>query len=330
MGKSLKDIAEAFKVSKTTVSWVLSGRGDEQKISSATQKKIIDYAKQVKYRPNYLAKSLSSGKTKTIGLVVPFIGDTFYAQVAMEVELVAEQLGYTVTFCSSESNPVRENNIIQMLRSKNIDGLIIAPTNYAKSELENLIQEKYPFVLIDRFFPELNTNYIIIDNIGCSYNLVNKLINEGRKKIAIITTASALFTMSLRYEGYKTALIEHDCFISPHLYGEVSRNEYELDIIRVLDTIFDAVPDVDGFYFTTHYLGMEGLRYFYKRNIDVSKIGLACLHSTPSFELLAPNMHIAYLPIKEIGRESVRVLIEKLETTDNEDEKVKLVLPVCD
>ena len=61
-------------------------------------KKIIDYAKQVKYRPNYLAKSLSSGKTKTIGLVVPFIGDTFYAQVAMEVELVAEQLGYTVTF----------------------------------------------------------------------------------------------------------------------------------------------------------------------------------------------------------------------------------------
>ena len=293
MGKSLKDIAEALKVSKTTVSWVLSGRGDEQKISSATQKKIIDYAKQVKYRPNYLAKSLSSGKTKTIGLVVPFIGDTFYAQVAMEVELVAEQLGYTVTFCSSESNPVRENNIIQMLRSK-------------------------------------NTNYIIIDNIGCSYNLVNKLINEGRKKIAIITTASALFTMSLRYEGYKTALIEHDCFISPHLYGEVSRNEYELDIIRVLDTIFDAVPDVDGFYFTTHYLGMEGLRYFYKRNIDVSKIGLACLHSTPSFELLAPNMHIAYLPIKEIGRESVRVLIEKLETTDNEDEKVKLVLPVCD
>lgn len=243
---------------------------------------------------------------------------------------MAEQLGYTVTFCSSESNPVRENNIIQMLRSKNIDGLIIAPTNYAKGELENLIQEKYPFVLIDRFFPELNTNYIIIDNIGCSYNLVNKLINEGRKKVAIITTASALFTMSLRYEGYKTALIEHDCFISPHLYGEVSRNEYELDIIRVLDTIFDTVPDVDGFYFTTHYLGMEGLRYFYKRNIDVSKIGLACLHSTPSFELLAPNMHIAYLPIKEIGRESVRVLIEKLETTDNEDEKVKLVLPVCD
>lgn len=327
MGKSLKDIAEALNLSKTTVSWVLSGHGDERKISPATQKKIKDYAKLVKYKPNYLAKSLSSGKTKTIGLVVPFIGDTFYAQVAMEVELVAEQLGYTVTFCSSESNPVRENNIIQMLRSKKIDGLIIAPTNYAKGELENLMKEKYPFVLIDRFFPELNTNYIIIDNVECSYNLVNKLINEGRKKIAIITTASALFTMSLRYEGYKAALTEHDCFISPHLYGEVSRNEYESDIIRVLDTIFETEPDVDGFYFTTHYLGMEGLRYFYKRNIDVSKIGLACLHSSPSFELLAPNMYIALLPIKEIGREAVRILIEKLETSDNEDQKVKLILP---
>lgn len=327
MGKSIKDIAADLNVSKTTVSWVLSGHGNERKISPATQKKIMDYAKLVKYKPNFLAKSLNTGKTKTIGLVVPFIGDTFYAQVAMEVELVAEQLGYTVTFCSSESNPVRENNIIQMLRSKNIDGLIIAPTNYAKGELESLMKEEYPFVLIDRFFPELDTNYIIIDNIECSYNLVSKLINEGRKKIAIITTASALFTMNLRYEGYKNALTEHDCFISHHLYGEVSRNNYESDIIRVLDTIFKMVPDVDGFYFTTHYLGMEGLRYFYKRNIDLSKIGLACLHSTPSFELLAPNMHIAYLPIKEIGGEAVRILVDKLETSDNEDKKIQLVLP---
>lgn len=328
MGKSIKDIAEDLNLSKTTVSWVLSGHGDERKISTATQKKIKDYARLVKYKPSFLAKSLNTGKTRTIGLVVPFIGDTFYAQVAMEVELVAEQLGYTVTFCSSESNPVRENNIIQMLRSKNIDGLIIAPTNYAKGELEILMKEGYPFVLIDRFFPELDTNYIIIDNIGCSYNLVEKLINEGRKKIAIITTASTLFTMSLRYEGYKRALTEHDCFISPYLYGEVSRNEYVSDIVRVLDTIFKEVPDVDGFYFTTHYLGMEGLRYFYKRNIDVGKIGLACLHSTPSFELLAPNMHIALLPIKEIGRQAVRTLIDKLETSGNKGENVQLVLPM--
>ena len=107
-------------------------------------------------------------------------------------------------------------------------------------------------------------------------------------------------------------------------YHEMNMNRI---LFRVLDTIFETEPDVDGFYFTTHYLGMEGLRYFYKRNIDVSKIGLACLHSTPSFELLAPNMHIALLPIKEIGRVSlVRILIEKLETSDNEDEKVKLIL----
>ena len=66
MGKSLKDIAEALKVSKTTVSWVLSGRGDEQKISSATQKKIIDYAKQVKYRPNILLKVLVRVKRKQL------------------------------------------------------------------------------------------------------------------------------------------------------------------------------------------------------------------------------------------------------------------------
>lgn len=327
MSISLKDIAAALNISKTTVSWVLSGQGDAHKISLATQEKITEYAKQVKYKPNFLAKSLNLGKTKTIGLVVPFIGDTFYAEVAMAVELIAEKLGYTVTFCSSESKPVRESNIIQMLKFKRIDGLIIAPTNYVRGDIENLMKENFPFILIDRFFPELNTNYIIIDNKQCSYNLVKKLIREKRRKIAIITTASALYTMNLRYEGYKDALIDAGYPILPHLYGEVRREDYESDIIRVLDTIFEQEPDVDGFYFTTHYLGLEGLRYFYKRKIDISNIGLACLHNTPSFEILAPNMHIALLPIKEIGESAVRILVDELENPDKKTEKTQLILP---
>lgn len=328
MNMSLKDIANALNVSKTTVSWVLAGQGDERKISLATQEKILAYAKNVNYQPNLLAKSLISGTSHTLGLIIPSIGDEFYAQIAREIELEAEKHDYTLTFSSSEADPKRENKIIRMLKSKQVDGLIIAPTKHSKVELESLIEEKFPFVLIDRFFPELDTNYVIIDNEESSFKLVNTLIKRGKKKIAFITTDTHLLVMNMRYDGYKKAITEAGLPIIPELYGEVKRSEYETDIISVLDNIFKTVPDVDGFYFATHYLGMEAIRYFYKRNIDIqNNIGLVCLHTTPSFEILAPQMNIAHQPIQDIGKMAVHILINELESPNPNKEKMKLVLP---
>jgi LacI family transcriptional regulator len=327
MSSSQKDIAKALNVSKTTVSWVLTNQGDERKISAITQEKIRAYAKKMDYQPNLLAKSLISGKTHTLGLIVPSIGDEFYAQIAREIELEAETYDYTLTFCSSEADAERENKMIRMLKSKRVDGLIIAPTKLSKVELEIMIAERFPFVLIDRFFPELDTNYVIIDNEGASENLVNWLIHKGKKKIAFVTTDTHLLVMNMRHDGYKKALTEFHIPILPELYGEVKRSEYETDIIRVLDRIFQQVPDVDGFYFATHYLALEALRYFYKRNIDIkNKIGLACIHTTPSFEILAPQMNIAHQPVQEIGRNAVHILVNELEKSNSSNEKVKMVL----
>jgi LacI family transcriptional regulator len=327
MSSSLKDIAKALNVSKTTVSWVLTNQGDERKISAITQEKIRAYAKKMDYQPNLLAKSLISGTSHTLGLIVPSIGDEFYAQIAKEIELEAEAYDYTLTFCSSETDVKRESKMIRMLKSKRVDGLIIAPTKLSKVELEIMIKERFPFVLIDRFFPELNTNYVIIDNEGASENLVNWLIHKGKKKIAFITTDTHLLVMNMRHDGYKKALTGARMPILPELYGEVKRSEYETDIIRVLDNIFQQVPDVDGFYFSTHYLALEALRYFYKHNIDIKhKIGLACMHTTPSFEILAPQMNIAHQPVQEIGRNAVHILVNELEKSNSSNEKVKMVL----
>lgn len=330
MNLSLKDIAKALNVSKTTVSWVLAGQGDQRKISPATQKRILDYAKAVDYQPNLLAKSLLSGTTHTFGLVVPSIGDEFYAQIAREIELEAEEHGYTLTFCSSEADPQRESRMIRMLKSKQVDGLIIAPTKRSRIEMEILVEENFPFVLIDRFFPELDTNYVIIDNEGASAELVERLLQKGKKKIACITTDTHLLVMNMRYDGYRRGLTEAGLPVLPALYGEVKRDEYETDIVGVLDRIFREIPDVDGFYFTTHYLGLEALRYFYKRGIDIQhKIGLACMHTTPSFEILAPQMEIAVQPIREIGKEAVGILLSEIENKPGEiKEKVQRILPV--
>jgi LacI family transcriptional regulator len=324
----MKDIANALNVSKTTVSWVLAGQGDRRKISLSTQEKILAYAKKVNYQPNLLARSLTNGSSYTLGLVIPSINDEFYAHIAREVEVEAEKYNYSLTFCSSEADSERESKLIRMLKSKRVDGLIIAPTKHSREELDIMIEEKYPFVLIDRYFPELDTNYVILDNKESSRRLVDRLVGEGRKKIAIITSDTHLLVMNLRRDGYRRALSEAGLPVIPALYGEVKRSEYETDIIRVLENIFREIPEVDGFYFATHYLAMEALRYFYRHEIDITeKIGLACLHTMPSFEILAPKMHIAEQPVREIGQQAVRILVNELESAGSETVKAKMVLP---
>ncbi len=330
MSLSLKSIAKALNVSRTTVSWVLAGKGDEKKISLATQERVLEYAKKANYQPNLLAKSLISGESKTIGLVVPSIGDEFYAQIARVIELKAESCGFTLTFCSSEADSEREAKMIQMLKSKMVDGLIIAPTKHSKREIESLINESFPFVLIDRFFPELDTNYVLVDNEGGCYQLTKHLLALGRKKVAFVTTDTNLVVMGLRYNGYKKALSDTKNRLNSNLYIEVKRSDYEKELIKAFDRLFHEVPDVDGFCFATHYLALEGLRYFYAHHINITKrISLACFHGSPSFSILAPNMSLAIQPIEGIGEEAVNVLIQNIEKKKTENRQIVLPVKMC-
>ena len=127
MGASLKDIAKELRISTTTVSWVLSNQGTQKRISKATQDKILRCAAEMNYRPNLLARSLNTGRTGTIGLILPSISDAFYSQVAKAVETEAEKCGYTLMICSSESELERENRMIRMFKAKQVDGMQVIP-----------------------------------------------------------------------------------------------------------------------------------------------------------------------------------------------------------
>ena len=132
MKVSIKDIAQALNLSKATVSWILSGQGPAKGFSDTTIKRVKDYAESVNYRPNLLARSLSLGTTNTIGLIIPFIGDTFYAQLVQAIESEAARNKYVLIVCSSEGDGDKEYELVKMLRSKQVDGIVIAPTKVSR------------------------------------------------------------------------------------------------------------------------------------------------------------------------------------------------------
>ncbi|MDR2449770.1 MAG: LacI family transcriptional regulator [Prevotellaceae bacterium] len=309
----MKDIAAALQLSKTTISWILSGKGEEKKFSEATIKRVKDYAERINYHPNLLARSLSLGTTNTVGLIIPFIDDTFYAQIAQSIEVEAEKRNYLLTVCSSDGNSYHEIDLIRILRSKQVDGLIIAPTKNSIQEIKRLKHDGFPFVLIDRYFPEINTNYIVVDNEDSSFQLINVLIKKGCKKIALLTSDLHLLVMGLRLKGYKKALKKANIPCNNDLIIQVQRNDYKKDIIKQLDALFKKHRDIDGFYFTTHYLAIEAIRYFLSRGINYNKhFRLACFHETEALDILAPKMIVARMPVNDIGKKAMDILLDNI------------------
>lgn len=310
---SIKEIAQALNLSKATVSWILSGQGEKKGFSEKTIKRVKDYANSINYSPNLIARSLSLGTSNTIGLIIPFIGDTFYAQLTMALEREAIKNKYMLFVCSSEGNGEKEFELIKALRSKQVDGLIIAPNKVSRAGIDYLKKESFPFVLVDRYYPSVPSNYVVVNNKECCYDLVRQIAVSGAKKIALVTTDVHLYVMKQRIEGYYNALTDLGLERQVSLELFIDRTNYQTDIIEKLDCLFAEVPDVDGFFFSTHYLALEAIRYFINKKIDFrNRFHMGCFHYTSSLDILAPGMAISKMPIAEIGKESVATLLENI------------------
>lgn len=312
MNVSIKDIANALNLSKATVSWILSGQGVSKGFSEKTIKRVQEYAKLVNYRPNLVARSLSLGFSKTLGLIIPFLRDSYYAQMAYYIEKEAAKNGYSLIVCSSEGDGNKEYELIYTLIEKRVDGLIVAPTKTEVKGIKYLQKLDIPFVLVDRYYQNMETNYVIVDNFGSAYELVNFLITKGARKIAILVTDAHLFVMKQRVEGYSAALRESGVVDDYTLKVFVDRQTYKVDVYEKLDCLFQDVPDVDGFFFTTHYLAMASICYMVKRGIDFHRFKMGVFHTMAGLDVLAPEMSSMVFPIEKLGAESVNILLNNI------------------
>src|SRR5690554_1799569 len=160
----ISDIAKDLGVSVTTVSFVLNGKAKEKRISDGLTKKVLEHVQKVGYKPNELAKSLRTGKTKIIGLVIEDISNPFFANIARLIEAKAYSRGYRIIYCSTENDAQRTAEFIQLFRDRYVDGYLITPPVNIADTLASLVQEGLPVVQFDRFIPEVETDSVVVDN----------------------------------------------------------------------------------------------------------------------------------------------------------------------
>ncbi|WP_299431725.1 LacI family DNA-binding transcriptional regulator [uncultured Maribacter sp.] len=318
----LKDIANDLNVSKTAVSLVLNGKGDENKISQVTQQKIVEYAKKHNYIPNQLARGLSRGKSETIGLIIPNISDTFYSKVSGVIERKAKEQGYTVLFSSSYEDSEKEGELIQSMLNRQVDGLIIASTQKNQKEIDFLKKEKFPFVLFDRHYPNKDTDYVVVDNYLGTKKITEHLLNLGREQIGLITLKPALEPIAQRLLGYNDALKSFNIESRKEYIIEIEREAYLEEIEKAVSKLILSSTPVDAIVFATHYLASQGLRVLKKLNINVPQdVAIVSFDELSAFDIVEPPITAVIQPIKEIGCSVIEILLNKIESTVQQDIK---------
>jgi LacI family transcriptional regulator len=213
MAVTMKDIAQSLGVSVVTVSKVMRNHTD---IGPATRKRVLDKAAELAYRPNLTARSLVTGQSFQVGVIVPTLLHPFFAEVLEALSSTMKHAGYAVMISSSMEDPGIEEAAIEQLLGHRMDGLIIASCSLSPAKFVQLKQQAIPFVLIDRYFPNFRTNFVGVDDAAVGRIATEHLIAMGCRRIAHIRGLE--FTTGIgRFEGYKQALTNHGIRFDPAL-----------------------------------------------------------------------------------------------------------------
>jgi LacI family transcriptional regulator len=210
----LKDIASDLNLSVVTVSKVLRNHPD---IGPETRRLVLQRMKELNYRPNLAARSLISGRTYTIGLVVPDLMHPFFTQIAKAISAGVRKHGYSLFISSSDDDPELERQEIQQLLARRVDSMLIASTQDGSEDIHRLEAEKIPIILLDRRFPDLRANFVGVDDRVVGELATLHLIQQGCKRIAHVR-GPEVSTAIGRMEGYKQALAScKSCPLPEHI-----------------------------------------------------------------------------------------------------------------
>lgn len=204
---TIKDVAEEANVSTATVSRVLNSSGF---VSDEIKERVRYAIQKLNYKPNAIARSLKSERTTTIGVVIPDISNPYYMKISKGIEDVVQQKGYNLIFGSSDENPKKEEELLQLLNEQRVSAIVLATASGNESMISQISQSGVPIVLVDRTvdIEGINLDAVTVDNKQSTYELTKSLLNNGHRQIGIVNGLLNVSTGKERYEGYQEALRE--------------------------------------------------------------------------------------------------------------------------
>ncbi len=334
----MRDVAQLAGVGTMTVSRVLSG---SVPVSHETRSRVLAAIEQLDYRPNEVARSLREARTRSIGIIVPNFFDSFFACCAHEVNLVAQEHGYSVMVTTSDEDAMAEYNEASLMMRRNVEGLIVIPAWMGTSQLSKPEFASIPIVALDRPIqsgpvagpgkvPDGSSNLtsVVVENRKGAERGVQHLIEHGHERIVFLGFSNELYTLAERHAGYVQAMKKAG--LEPEAYFTCATKQSTLAVLRGLKSK-GGLPT--AIFTSNNLVTQHTLHALIVLKLPVPKeIALVAFDDLEMFDIFLPPVTVLRQPIQELGRTAAELLFARLTAPRVEaarlPEKGSRVLPV--
>ncbi len=317
----LKEIAQMAGVSAATVSRVIN---NDPRISADTRDRVRRCIKKAGYRMNTVARSLKTRRTHSIGLIVPQLAEEFFMRIAHGIENELRQYDYSILICNAGERVEQEKDRIDLLLEKKVDAMIVIPCSGETSHFKALKDSGIPVVIVDRLVGGFRADSVSVDNLEATRSAINAIAEAGYRRIAFIGADNAISTARDRHAGYLEAL--RDRGIEPD-GSLVSFGDFHQESgYRIMRELMALDNPPDHVFIINYYMSLGAVQYLLEGGaICREGIAISNFDELSSSRLLGPVAFTVAQPVVEIGAESARLAMRRLEGMADA-EPVNLVL----
>jgi len=312
---TIKDIARALNVSVATVSRALR---NSEEIKKETKLAVLQMAKEMDYHPNLLASSLSSKKSKILGVVVPTINRQFWSNAISGIEKIAYHEGYKVMIFQSAESYKKEVEIVEILANSRVDGILMAYSQETVDfcHIQHVMDRGIPVLLFERVCEELQTSKVVTDNFGGAKQIVQHLVDRGYKNIAYLAGPLSLNVCKERYQGYQSALAENGLIASEDLLVEIPEFSYE-NAAQALMGLWKKETPPDALFCFADILAIGVLHAAREGGIKVpARLAIAGFGNDDIGKFVTPSITTMAQPSFEMGQTAARMLLEEINSEE--------------
>jgi len=322
---TIKTLAKELQLSVSTISKALR---DSHEISAKTKKKVLALAYKLNYTPNPYASSLRIRKSKTIGVVIPEVVNSFFSQSINGIESVAKAKGYHVLIYLTHENFENEKSILKDFESGRVDGVLLSVSRETSNSdhITGLINQDVPVIFFDRVFDEVDTVKVTTNDFESAYIATNHLLKSGCKNPQFLSILGNLGIISNRIDGYKKALEEHGIkFKKANIINCSTSWEYNYDLLY---KILKAAKKPDGILCSIENLSI--IIYKVCEDLHIKIPGDLQVISFSNLEIasfLNPPLTAISQPAFEIGQAAATTLIKALEKKNFVISNESIIIP---
>jgi LacI family transcriptional regulator, kdg operon repressor len=310
---TMADVAKEAGVSKSTVSQFLSKRFEY--MGEKTKLKIEEAIERLGYQPNFIARSLKQKRTSMVGIIVANIMHYLSTEISRAIEDFCQDHDLHAIVCNADDDPKKEKRYIEMLRAKQVDGLIIFPTGQNNDLYERMMKEGYPVVFMDRKVENLHAFSVITDNAASTYQAIQRFIEKGHQHIAFAVQPLTVSTRRDRLEGYQKAMVDAGLNINPDLIIEASI----ADMKGKLETLFSLEEQPTALFAGNDRVFLAVVEFLKEKGLRLGKdVDLTVFDNIPFAHLVEAPISFIVQPASEMGKKAAELLFDQINKVGNE------------